>query len=384
MAFNKIEIHNADFESRRIQFKKQFPREQEDVFEYVRLCKLGQIGRTQISERRERKILDGLIVFFNHIKKPINKKSLENFKESFVNNKIKKLNGGDYASHTKEDYIEIASRFLVWKYRAKVQAWASDTKTFQEWFKIKAQKKTPETLTEEEVDKLINACKNPTEKFLISVLADGGQRAGEFINARFEDYIEPTKTFPYYKIDIKEEYSKTEGRTIGLYLKHSTEAVRDYLKGCDKTDLKKQVFPHSYDNVRGFLRRLGLRALKRPVHFHLFRKTSATFYASKLNRQQLCIRYGWKFSSEMPDVYISRAGIQEDEVKEKFLNTDLEKVEKENRELQTKFSLQGEEIEKIKKNFKSMMQFLNEEVSGKEKPKPLKVIFNALDNKFED
>ncbi len=348
MAFDRIEIYNIDFEKRRNQFKKKFPNEQKDVFEYLRLCKLGQIGKKNVSEKRVRKILDGLGVFFKHIKKPINKKSLEDFKERLSNDKIKKISGGNYASASKEDYMEIACRFIVWKYKTKINSWGSETKTFQEWFKIKAQKKTPETLKDSEVEKLINACRNPTEKFLIAVLVDGGQRAGEFINMRFEDIIEPTKDFPYYKIDVKEEYSKTEGRTIGLYLKHSTDAIRDYLKECDKSNLKDQVFPHTYDNVRGFLRRLGLRALNRAIHFHLFRKTSATFYASRLNRQQLCIRYGWKFSSEMPDIYIKRAGVQEDEIKDKFVNTDLQKVEKENQELKTKQGIMDEEIETLK------------------------------------
>ncbi len=343
MAFNKIELYNIDFEARRNQFKNKFPKEAKDVFEYLRLCKLGQIGKKSISEKRVRKILDGLVVFFNNFQKPINKKSLEDFKERLVNDKIKKKDGGDYSSASKEDYMEIASRLLVWKYRTKINSWGSETKTFQEWFKIKARKKTPETLTEEEVEKLINACRNPTEKFLIAILVDAGTRAGEFINIRFEDIIEPTQSFPYYKIDIKEEYSKTEGRTIGLYLKHSAEGVRDYLNECDKSDLKKQVFSHTYDNTRVFLRRLGLRALGRPIHFHLFRKTSATFYASKLNRQQLCIRYGWKFSSEMPDIYIKRAGVQEDEIKDKFVNTDFEKIEKENQELKTRVGIIAEE-----------------------------------------
>jgi|TARA_Y100000034_G_scaffold30695_1_gene37499 integrase len=396
MAFNKIELYNIDFERRREQFKKKFPKEQKDVFEYLRLCKLGQIGKINISEKRVRKILDGLVVFFNNVKKPITKKSLEDFKERLVNDKIKKVNGGDYSSYSKEDYMEIASRLLVWKYKTKINSWGSKTKTFQEWFKIKAQKKTPETLTEEEVDKLINACRNPTEKFLIAVLVDSGQRAGEFINARFEDYIEPTQTFPYYKIDIKEEYSKTEGRNIGLYLKNSTEAIRDYLKECDKSDLKKQVFPHTYDNTRGFLRRLGLRALGRPVHFHLFRKTSATFYASRLNRQQLCIRYGWKFSSEMPDIYIKRAGIQEDEIKEKFVNTSLEKLEKENQEFKTKQVIMMEEFEKLKENKilndkfrKQMINYLKtnrklmiEELETRKGKKPIEMIERLHKIKF--
>jgi len=63
--------------------------------------------------------------------------------------------------------------------------------------------------------------------------------------------------------------------------------------------------------------------LKRHVHYHLFRHSSATYYASRLNRQELCIRYAWKFSSNMPDVYISRAGMDSRALDEKFTQTEM-------------------------------------------------------------
>jgi hypothetical protein len=68
---------------------------------------------------------------------------------------------------------------------------------------------------------------------------------------------------------------------------------------------------------------MGLRVLKRPVHYHLLRHSSATHYATRLNRQELCYRYGWKFSSNMPDVYISRAGMESKALDEKFTQTEL-------------------------------------------------------------
>ena len=72
-----------------------------------------------------------------------------------------------------------------------------------------------------------------------------------------------------------------------------------------------------------FCLRLGRRAVKRRVHPHLLRHSSATYYATKLNRQELCYRYGWRFSSNMPDVYISRAGMESKELDEKFIQTEL-------------------------------------------------------------
>jgi hypothetical protein len=92
--------------------------------------------------------------------------------------------------------------------------------------------------------------------------------------------------------------------------------------------------------------RLGRKVLNKSIHFHLFRHSSATYYATKLNRQELCYRYGWKFSSDMPDTYISRAGMESKELDEKFQATEIE-------ELQKKFERQEQqrliEIEQMKK-----------------------------------
>lgn len=55
-----------------------------------------------------------------------------------------------------------------------------------------------------------------------------------------------------------------------------------------------------------------------------FRHSSATYYASKLNRQQLCIRYGWAISSRMPDTYFTRSGVDMEELDKKFTGTEVE------------------------------------------------------------
>lgn len=154
---------------------------------------------------------------------------------------------------------------------------------------------------------------------------DSGARAQEFINIRFEDIQLPEGKENFVKLTLKEEYSKTKGRTISLYWRHSLDAVRDYLRqrtaeGIRSTD---PVFSGTYDAMRVLLRRLGVMTLKRPIHPHLFRHSSSTYYATRLNRQELCYRYGWRFSSDMPDIYISRAGMENADLDEKFTQTEL-------------------------------------------------------------
>jgi hypothetical protein len=229
-----------------------------------------------------------------------------------------------------------------------------DTEKFRkltDWLDTRVPEKTPDYLSEQEIEKLYKACKNNAERFLIAVLFDSGARAEEFHNIRYEDIQILNERENFVKITIKTEYSKTTGRTISLYWKNSLEAVRDYLKEREQEGIKSDeaVFENSYDNMRQFLIRLGKKVLKKSVHYHLFRHSSATYYAPKLNRQQLCYRYGWRFSSDMPDVYISRSGMENKDLDEKFESTKLE-------DLNIKLQKQEEVNRIIKENFETFQK----------------------------
>lgn len=140
----------------------------------------------------------------------------------------------------------------------------------------------------------------------------------------------PEGSFAFPRIVLRVEFSKTNGRTIGLYWKESLEALRDYYRERKAEGIKpdEQIFSWPYGNSRQFINKIGKLVLKRRVHYHLFRHSSATYYANKLNRQELCIRYGWAFSSRMPDVYISRVGMDTKKLDEQFKQTQIEDLQK--------------------------------------------------------
>lgn len=346
MAFKIIDIHKRrNLDERKDAIEQHFSSKSDykDFKEFLRLLSIGELSRKPVSERRQLKLLDMITIFLKNCDTKLEDLDLEDFrkfKERFLKDKILKQDGNPYSDETKEDCTETILRFYDWKFPEN-----SAKFKLKNWFVIKASQKTPEILTEAEIEKLYMSCKNNAEKYLIAVLFDGGFRASEFFNLRFEDFIEPSNDFPYYRIDLKKEYSKTEGRNVGMYWKHSTEAIKNFLAELDHTDKKKPVFDFAYNNSRGFLRRLGERALNRNVHFHLFRKSSATFYASRLkNRQLLCVRYGWEFSSDMPDQYIKRSGVEEEGLKETMLNNDLDKLRKENEQLKTNLGIMSEKL----------------------------------------
>ena len=61
----------------------------------------------------------------------------------------------------------------------------------------------------------------------------------------------------------------------------------------------------------------------------------------------LCIYFGWKFSSPMPDIYIKRSGVNMEEIENKFKSSQMEELETEIESLKT--TIQENEISMDKK-----------------------------------
>lgn len=352
MTNQKIELQDLRLDSRYKALSNLSGKEFNKIKEFIDLSKNGEgSSGIDITDKTERKYIDAFNMTFKAAKKPLSKLTKEDLiklKENLKTGEIKSRFGKAYSLASVRDMQLILIRFLEWLKPDKYSG-------YRRWFVVNVPKKDIDFLKEEEIEKLYKAAKSNEERFLIAVLFDTGARASEFLNIRAEDITNPTSSFPYYKINFKEEYSKTKGRNVGLYWKHSTEAIKDYLYEKGDLNPKDPIFIKNYDAIRIFITRLGKRILNKRVHFHIFRKSSASYYAMKLkSRQQLCYRYGWNFSSDVPDVYISRQQ-GEEEVKDSILNTDLQKIEKDNRELKTLMSINEEknqkEIENLKKLF---------------------------------
>ena len=81
----------------------------------------------------------------------------------------------------------------------------------------------------------------------------------------------------------------------------------------------------------------------------MLRHISATYWAPKMNRYQLCAKYGWAFSSNMPDRYIERKGIIFDQIAEKGDVDQATRLQKENRNLMEKMETLEREYGKVRK-----------------------------------
>jgi integrase len=352
----RLKIHTRNLKARKENIKRAWKIpdiEKKKFFRFLDESELGKVNKgKKISESRQVKYCDLMKIpleFWNKAITQLKLKDLEAFENALCSGGIKsKKSGNEFSESTKVDIRKIIKIYFKWRLGEEKALKLTG------WLDTKAPTQTPYFLSEEEVEILYRSCRNARERYLVAVLFDSGARAEEFLNIRFEDVFMPNDNIQFVKIALKEEYSKTRGRTISLYWKHSLEAVRDYLKERKLSGIQSKVpiFDGKYDQIRMFLSRLGGKMLKKRVTPHLLRHSSATYYASKLNRQQLCIRYGWTFSSNMPDVYIARAGVDDKELDERMAGVAIEKAKHDFENERVEMKMKHEQLENELKDFK--------------------------------
>lgn len=369
----KIEIHDNNVNSTKRNISKwSIPDSlKKDLNLFLNDLGIGKVNKgVRVSEATQKKYLFVLrtsLEYFNKELDKLNIKDIESFEKALNSDKLKSWKKKPFSSATKSNMRICLKILLKWKLgHEKAEALTG-------WIDTNRQKKTPDYLKESEIHKLYKSCKSAKERFLIAVLFDSGSRAEEFHNIRMEDIEIPENNNNYVKLTLKEEYSKTEGRVISLFWYKSIEAVKDYILERKQQGIKlnEAVYEDTYDAARMFLGRLGNKVLGKSIHFHLFRHSSATYYAPKMNRQELCYRYGWKFSSPMPDVYISRAGMQGKELDEKFSATEINQLKNDLEKQKQDFSLKLEALTKVldsKLSFTSLVEAIDKIQVIKKKP----------------
>lgn len=352
----RIRINHESLENRIQQLEYwKIPRSVKlELLRFLDDLALGKVNRgNKISAERQLKYLNGLhrpLEFFNKPTGRLTIRDIERFEKALGSGQLgTNKTGRVYAHNTQVEMRRLLKIFLRWCLGTERAA------ALTNWLDTRYRPKTPDYLSEAEIENLYLHCRTAQQRFLIAVLFDTGARAEEFHNIRYEDICLPEGKDNFVKVALKEEYSKTLGRTIALYWKHAAEAVQEYLSeriaaGIKPTD---PVFSGNYSATRKYLQRLGASVLNRPVHYHLFRHSSSTYYATKLNRQELCYRYGWKFSSDMPDIYISRAGMESKALDEKFTQTELSALKSELVQLEQAGKIKDERMRQLEETMRN-------------------------------
>lgn len=352
----KIDIHNSkeNYDKSLIVLYKQLPKKNAELIE--KFLEASAIGKTQKKKKqagirvriRNMYLLKTIAKFFQKPLDSLTEKDMEHLIKSLNDNNIKKQNGEPYSEQVKSNMKITIVSFLRFIY--------GETPKFHKltnWIDSSFKKKEVVELSEGEVLKMLNKCTTLRQKCLIAVLFDSGARIEEFLNIRVEDVIKVEGDVPYYKIRLREEFSKTQGRTISLLWKHTTPLIKEWLLECPNKDkLREPLFDSTYDGVRRTLYKIGKKSLGYSVNAHLFRHSSATFYASRGHDYfQLCKRYGWAIGSNVPHKYIHKSGIKEKEVVDKFKKESIEDLQNEFDKIKELNKQKSDELESMKKTF---------------------------------
>jgi len=226
----RIRIDHGSFESgkRNIAHWKVPKTVKVELVSFLDDLALGKVNRgKRISPVRQLKYLYALrapLEFFNKPTSRLVLGDIENLERALASGELANhFTGKPFAYNTQVDMRMLLKVFLRWRLGpAKADLLTG-------WLDTRQRPKTPDFLTEVEVGQLYRHCRTAGQRFLIAILFDTGVRAEEFHNIRLEDIYLPEGNKILSKIALKQEYSKTLGRTVTLYWKYSLEAVSDYL-----------------------------------------------------------------------------------------------------------------------------------------------------------
>ena len=346
---DKIDIHKIRerFENALNRFKSDENidlRNKEIILRFIFDCKMGRTikgkAKKKIGELRLIKYLYILKTLSAWLNKPfdeVNQEEMEKLVFGIEENVYKKKEK-NYSDETKLDYKKVLKKFYKWLGHNELV----------EFMDMSFQIKDVPVITRDEMERLVNGTPESILKAAITVLFDGGARAEEFLNLRMKDLTKKKyeNENDCYWINIR--YSKTFARNIPLPL--CTRCLSEWLADHPRKDNPEaQLFPFSYTVLREKISKLSLKVLKKRVWLHMLRHSSATYWAPKMNRYQLCAKYGWAFSSDMPDRYIERKGIIFEQIAEKGDVDQTTRIQKENRILSEKMESLEWEYNKVRK-----------------------------------
>lgn len=342
----KIDIHHTDHNYevavRKLKQEKDILSEnRQTILSFLEASALGKTARAKARKRTvgSRARLKNLYLL--KIAGRYYKKSFKELEVKDIENFIKYLDSKKGREYSEETISNTKKQFII------LLRWifGENTQKFHEmtyWIDTTFKKKEVPSLTENDVKNILKKCKTIKQQALIVLLYDGGFRIEEALNVRNEDVILVAGNVPYYRVRVRAEFSKTEGREVNLLWSETYEILKRYIES--KTESLKPhepLFVGTYDGVRKILGKLSERTNLK-LNAHRFRHSSSTHYANKgLNEFQINKRFGWSKTSNMGRYYVEGSKIEED-TRRQVKDYEDNKLE----ELKVRLRTQQEEFEK--------------------------------------
>lgn len=246
--------------------------------------------------------------------------------KSDIKKLISEIKKSDYAPSTKKGFKVGLKKFY------KLMEEGNDYPDKVQFFDTNISdkdKKRPDVLTKDEIESIIEACRNDRDRAMYKMLYESGFRASELVGLQIKDisFVEKglkvqtdgktgerevllVETERYLKNWIS-KHPFSDIRSAPLWVK-----VDDRNIGEDETMQDKRI---TYNYMRVNLKRKATKAGVRitytdsgtktsEVYPHLFRHSRATHLATQLTESTMKKFFGWKMNSDMPQVYIHLSG----------------------------------------------------------------------------
>ena len=219
-----------------------------------------------------------------------------------------------YSPSTISDFKKVLKKFV--KY-------ANDGELAKFWSDIHSEKirsrysASDQMISYDELQSLLNACKNLRDKALISLLWDSGIRASELLQLKVKDFQKSSDGL-YAVLNIQQGSKNYKQRTVILtgdsvvLVPQYIEFLKDFLKDKFSDDgflfigigKEKPGENLNYDDLRSLVQKIAKRSgIQKQISPHLFRHSAATRMASEsLPVQIFTKQMGWS-SNKMADNY---------------------------------------------------------------------------------
>jgi len=226
------------------------------------------------------------------------------------------LNSQSYSPETAQGIIIALRRFYQWLH-AKPEEYEELRREHVyppevSWLKERIkpnETETKTTLTEEEVNALIQASNDLMIRAFISLEDEIGARPAEILNLRIGDIVKDGND-----VIVKIRQGKTGYRSIPIIKSSSLlfqwleiHPLKDanaplWINKSNHNRFEKWSYPACRETLKVLAKKAGV---KKGVSVYTFRHTAATRDAKLgFTEAQLCLKYGWKIGSHVPSVYV--------------------------------------------------------------------------------
>ena len=219
------------------------------------------------------------------------------------------------------NYKKAIKKLYRWRYEDDIPKWVTTLKLEN----IESTVQPSDLLTQDEVDRILAACRHPRNKAFIAVMLDSGMRVGALASTR----VKNVEFNQYGAIIYISKTSKSKKTTApkGIPITWSTGYLNQWLSVHPMqndpeaplwTTINEPYQPLSYKTIRVTIQNIARDAgIKKRVNPHSFRhKAITSWILDGLNEQEVKHRAGWsKGSMQMLKIY---ANFTDDEINNKI------------------------------------------------------------------